>query len=157
MGSSRYNDLRKQAIRTINLPSIIEQLVNTIIKSQYQLLLWAMWLTVCLMPLQTCPHACYVFVWLVRCIVKRSVQTWQMFPPCQKRLPTCMPASTRLKRFTQKILQTLVSPKILLQALPITECSTISTKNLALSVKSIQLCLKTGHIFQLQFQFQFSL
>lgn len=59
--------------------------------------------------LQTCPPACCVCVWLVQCTVRRSVQTWPWSPPCQKRRPTCMAASTRSKRYAPKTLLTLVS------------------------------------------------
>lgn len=69
-------------------------------------------LDVCLIPLlQTCPPACCVCVWLVQCTVRRSVRTWPLSPPCLKRRPTCMPASTRSKRSAPKTLLILVGLK----------------------------------------------
>lgn len=59
--------------------------------------------------LQTCPPACCACVWRVQCIVRRSAQTWPLSPPCLKRRPICMPASTRSRRSALKILLAFVS------------------------------------------------
>lgn len=65
----------------------------------------------CASVLQTCLPACCVCVWLVQCTVRRSLQTWQLFPPCQRKLRICMPASTRSKRSAPKTFLTMVSLK----------------------------------------------
>lgn len=59
--------------------------------------------------LQTCPPAFCVCVWRVQCIVRKSAQTWPVYPPCLKRRPICMPASTRSRRSAPKILLAFVS------------------------------------------------